>query len=253
MKVFGGSILSHYSRWCPVQARLVQSLETKWEGKRERQRKAKREKDVGYSLNSLFVSVIYTSKIVLGRERTDQFILSAQECSHTSSTLLGCIMKAKVRLLFFFYFWACQTLQSSLCRCNDGPFQSYPCIYTQICLQDLSQVQHWPPAGLAPYPPLLISTTTKTHTHTNPLPPFSKVQLIPTWSQFMGEEEMFWSELTLERWERRKYMPSLIFLVSLSRTRIVTLCAPVRLTPTITPKATLDGVLEKPMHACACM
>lgn len=115
MKVFGGSILSHFSRWCPVQARLVQSLETKWEGKRERQRKAKREKDVGYSLNSLFVSVIYTSKIVLGRERTDQFILSAQECSHTSSTLLGCIMKAKVRLLFFFFFSGLVKLFNRLC------------------------------------------------------------------------------------------------------------------------------------------
>ncbi len=42
-------------------------------------------------------------------------------------------------------------------------------------------------------------------------------------------------------------MPSLIFPVSLSRTRIVTLCAPVRLTPTINPKTTLDGVLEKPI------
>lgn len=87
MKVFGGSILSHYSRWCPVQARLVQSLETKWEGKRERQRKAKREKDVGYSLNSLFVSVIYTSKIVLGgKGLTNSFFPPRSASSHTHTT-----------------------------------------------------------------------------------------------------------------------------------------------------------------------
>lgn len=135
---------------------------------RERQRKAKREKDVGYSLNSLFVSVIYTSKIVPGgKGLTNSFFPPRSAATHPAH--LGCIMKAKVRLLLllFLYFWACQILQSSLCRCNDGPFQSYPCIYTQICLQDLSQVQHWPPAGLAPYPSLLNSTTTKTHTHTH--------------------------------------------------------------------------------------
>jgi len=113
MKVFGGSILSHYSRWCPVQARLVQSLETKWEGKRERQRKAKkREKDVGYSLNSLFVSVIYTSKIVLGgKGLTNSFFPHPhRRIQHTHRHhpgcigLLGCIRKAKLGCCSFFFF-----------------------------------------------------------------------------------------------------------------------------------------------------
>ncbi len=170
MKVFGGSILSHYSRWCPVQARLVQSLETKWEGKRERQRKAKREKDVGYSLNSLFVSVIYTSKIVLWRERTDQFILSAQECSHTSSTLLGCIMKAKVRLLFFLFLG----LSNSSVVSVQVQRWTFPIISMHLH-PDLPPGSltgaTLAPGCLALYPPLLISTTTKTHTHINPLPP----------------------------------------------------------------------------------
>ncbi len=178
MKVFGGSILSHYSRWCPVQARLVQSLETNWEGKkRERQRKAKREKDVGYSLNSLFVSVIYTSKIVLGRERTDQFILSAQECSHTSSTLLGRIMKAKVRLLFFIFLG----LSNSSIVSVQVQRWTFP-IMSMHPPRFASRISHRCNIGPRPawHPTLLCSsaslphthTHTHTHTHINPLPPF---------------------------------------------------------------------------------
>lgn len=113
MKVFGGSILSHYSRWCPVQARLVQSLETKWEGKRERQRKAKREKDVGYSLNSLFVSVIYTSKIVLGgKGLTNSFFPPRSAATHLARFL---DVSWKPKLGCFFIISGLVKLFSRLC------------------------------------------------------------------------------------------------------------------------------------------
>ncbi len=75
-------------------------------------------------------------------------------------------MKAKVRLLFF-YFSGLVKLFNRLCAGATMDLSNRVHASAQICLQDLSQVQHWPPACLAPYPPLLISTTTKTHTHTH--------------------------------------------------------------------------------------
>lgn len=179
MKVFGGSILSHYSRWCPVQARLVQSPETKWEG-REREKSWRGERCWVLS-TSPSLSQLFTPQRLFFRERSDQFILSTQKCTHAThihsvspvseSRVCPCDasqLKTRGRPKLHWFFMGLGALK--LFSYMQVLRRTFPIIsmrlHTQICLQDLSQVQHWPRAGLAPYPPAHHHHYLNTHTQT---------------------------------------------------------------------------------------
>ncbi len=166
MKVFGGSILSHYSRWCPVQARLVQSLETNWEGKRERDReKQKGRKMLGTLLTPSLSQLFTPQRLFLeGKGLTNSFFPPRSAATHPAH-FLDVSWKPKLGCCFFIFLGLSNSSIVSV-QVQRWTFPISVHASAQICLQDLSQVQHWPPACLAPYPPLLISTTTKTHTHT---------------------------------------------------------------------------------------
>lgn len=212
MKVFGGSILSHYSRWCPVQARLVQSPETKWEG-REREKSWRGERCWVLS-TSPSLSQLFTPQRLFFRERSDQFILSTQKCTHAThihsvspvSESRVCPrdasqLKTRGRPKLHWFFMGLGALKLIYAGATmDLSNHIHASTHTDLPPGSLTG------ATLAPGRPGTLPSCSSPplpqYTHTNPLPPLSTVQLIPTWSQFMGEEEAFWLELTPERWER---------------------------------------------------
>lgn len=157
-------------------------------GKRERE-KLKGERCWVLS-TSPSLSQLFTPQRLFFRERSDQFILSSQKCTHacTCNTdsqdfamrepWVSCVypcdtLQLKTRgwskLHWFFMGLGALKLFNSFSYMQVQRW-TFPIIsmrlHTRICLQDLSQVQHWPRAGLAPYPPAHHHHYLNTHTQT---------------------------------------------------------------------------------------
>lgn len=217
-------------------------------GGKKRERKAEGGKMLGTLNISLFVSVIYTSKIVLQGKVWPIHSFHPEVHAHKPNTQLQPVGFLSVSVhqlktrgkpkLHCFLITGVLKLASHICRCYDGPFQSYPCIYTH---RFASRISHRCNIGPGPawHPTLmLITTTTSIHTHKPSAPLLdgpADPHLIPIHGG--GGGVLTWAHPREVR--ERKYMPSLILAVSLSLSHgnILLLCVTINLNmPTITPK-----------------